>query len=163
MILKKLAHAIIHAIPAMLFFAVAFNLIVFTESLMLPPGQIQLPTYIAATIGALIIGKLLIIVNAFSFINLYARDSLIKNIAWKFFIYLIFAFILRVIERFVDTWIDYQFNDAYAQLQHELVSRVFWAVQLWIIMLLLCYVIATEFAHALGKDQLKTLLFKKPD
>src|SRR5437867_58033 len=99
-ILIKIKAEIIHAIPAILYFLVTFNLINYTERLMLRSIEPGFGSYLLATLGALLVGKLLIIVNSFSFINAFPRKPMIYNIVWKFFIYGLATILFRILEAF---------------------------------------------------------------
>ncbi len=150
----------IHAIPAVIFFTLSFNFIVLTESLMLEHRAPMPITYLAATLGGMVAGKILIIVNSMPFINAYPNKPLIYNIAWKFFLYSTVSFIFRL----CDTYVHSLFKKMNQEmiLKHFgviLTSPIFWSVQLWLLFLILIYVITSEFNRVMGKKEIMRMLF----
>lgn len=150
----------ISVLPAVLYFAVAFNLIHFAVDLSLREEQIPYFSYTTMTIAALIVGKVFIIANTFPIINRFPNRPLIFNIFWKFFIYAIFIFLFSLFDVFIrlylhgNSWAVIQFR-----MQLELTNNIFWSVQLWVMLLLFNFVIYSEFIHALGRDKVKQMLF----
>ncbi len=155
---------IISILPVVIFFLIAFNLIVYTEDLMLKHYNAGYFSYMLATIGALIVGKFLIIVNYMPFINAFPNKPLIYNIIWKFFVYGSFAVLFRIVEKLIDLSFKYEHIPLiYSHLITILVSPVFWAIQIWLSMLLVIYVVTSEFMRVLGKSKINSLLFDRPD
>lgn len=158
-IIHKLKQETIHAIPGMIFFILAFNFIVLTESLMIEHHMVMPISYFAATVGGLIAGKFLIIVNSMPFINAFPNKPLIYNITWKLFIYGLFSFIFRIL----DIYLHLVFRKVdhtliLKELPIALTSPIFWSVQLWIIILLFIYVIVVEFTRVIGKAEMRRII-----
>ncbi|EKD70312.1 MAG: hypothetical protein ACD_46C00572G0002 [uncultured bacterium] len=160
MMFKQLQEEVISAIPAILFFVISLNLINFTEGLMFRPDHIQDYGFITVTVFALLLGKFLIIVNNFSFINAFPHKPLIYNITWKMFIYTLLVFIFRIMDHIIHMTIirGNNLSLTFQGIKHELVSPIFWAVQLWVIMLFFIYVVCSEYIHALGRKKIKKML-----
>lgn len=159
-LLHWLKEEAIQAIPAIIFFAITFNLIVLTERLMLRQETPSYLSYALATLAALIVGKLLIIMNALPFINVFARKPLIYNIVWKFFIYGSAAVIYRLLDKIFHMMFHHQHSYfIYEHLKITLESSVFWAIQLWLLMVFIIYIISSEFIHSIGKERIELLLF----
>ena len=156
----RIKEEIISAIPAIIFFIISFNLIQYTESLMLRPYEHQYFNYFTITIGALVLGKFLIIVNSFSFINLFPHKPLVYNITWKIMLYGSLSILYRIAERFVETFIT-QDNAAaaYHLICMRLSSPVFWAIQLWLVMILAVYSVSSEFTRVIGKKRISEMLW----
>jgi hypothetical protein len=159
-ILKWLKEEIISVIPAIVFFAIAFNLIVLTERLML---RNHLPGYLSyglATLTALIVGKILIIINAFPFVNAFANKPLIYNILWKFFIYGSAVLLFRLIDNFIRMVFHHDSTPFISHhLSHMIESPIFWAIQVWLLMVFIVYIVSTEFTRVLGKNKIEKILF----
>lgn len=155
---------ILKVLPAIIFFAISFNLVNFTERLTLRPFEITnaYTSYLTATIGALLVGKLIIIVNCFSFINAFPHKPLIYNILWKLFIYGLLTLLFRMMDDYIHIyWLDGSSSAAYHYVSAKLISPFFWAIQLWILMLFAVYITANEFFSAIGKDKIIKLLLGK--
>lgn len=157
---KFLKEEIIRTIPAVIFFLITFNLINFTERLIEKPNDIGYTSYLTVSIGALIAGKFLLIINSFKFINAYSTKPLIYNITWKFFIYGIGVLLFRIIDEFLEHLVhDGSVEIAYEHIMIRLASPGFWAIQTWLLMLFVAYIVTTDFIQAIGKDKFKKMLF----
>ena len=157
---QRIKHEIIHVIPTILYFWFAFCLIHFTSNLTLTSYDVKYYNYLGLTIGALFVGKVLIIVNSFSFINAFPTKPLIYNIAWKSFIYVGAILIVRVVERGIHLYWQYKDMRTVCQaLQEILIEPVFWQTQIWLFLFFLMYVIYSEFVRVLGKNKVKRMLF----
>ncbi len=155
-----LKQEIIHAIPAILFFMVAFNIVVLTNNLMLAPEDLHYAGHLEATFFALVIAKLIIIMNVFSFINLFPHRPLIYNICWKTLLYSLGALILRPLENLVHLMLKHvTFATAINDVKVQVHTPLFWSVQIWLCALLFVYVVFSEFAHALGPHTVRRMLF----
>ena len=153
-------------LPPTIFFLIGFNLIVLTTNLILADFGGQFGSFIIATATALIVAKALLIANAMPVIRHYDRAPLIRPILFKTFFYWAAVFIVRLLEH----WIEYRLGKEYVFggfFRHE-VAAFSWdrfiAIQLWILVLFLIYVTASEFTHLFGGGELWHLLFtSRPD
>ena len=148
-------------LPPTIFFFVGFNLIVLTTNLILANYGARFASFIIATASALIVAKALLVANALPVIRRYDRAPLIRPILFKTVFYSVAVFIVRLIEH----WIEYRFSKQYAFggfFQHE-VAIFSWdrfiAIQIWIVVLFLIYVTASELNHLFGEGELSHLLF----
>jgi hypothetical protein len=147
--------------PPTLFFIIGFNFIALTTNLILANCGEQFTTYLLATVGALVVGKVLPIANATSLIRRYDRAPLIRPILFKTVFYWAAVFIGRLIEH----WVGYIFSKDYqlGGFVRHLVASFSWdrfiAIQLWILVLFLIYLTAHEFNHLFGPGELRHLLF----
>ena len=76
-ILARVKHELGEAIPPAVFFFVAFHLIAFTRALMLQVYGIPTSTFVAVTIAALIVAKVVLIVDLVSTVNKFPEKPLI--------------------------------------------------------------------------------------
>lgn len=156
----KLKQELMSIIPAVIYFAIAFNLIFFTTGLALQPGETRYFSYLTVTLGALIVGKVLLIVNYFSFVNAFPNKPLIYNITWKFFIYTSAVILAWFIEEFIKLAYRYDnIPDAFARLHADLELPSFWSSILWLALVFLIFVVFHEFACAIGRRKVMELLF----
>jgi hypothetical protein len=147
-------------LPPTIFFLIGFNLIVLTTNLILADYGAQFASFMIATASALIVAKALLVANAMPVIRRYDRAPLIRPILFKTFFYWAAVFIVRLLEH----WIRYLFSGEYVFggfVPHE-VATFSWgrfiAVQLWILVLFLIYVTASELNHLFGEGELWHLL-----
>jgi hypothetical protein len=148
-------------LPPTIFFIIGFNLIVFTTNLILADYGAQFASFMLATAGALIVAKALLVANAMSVIRRYDRAPLIRPILFKTVFYWAAVFIARLLEH----WIEYLLSRDYVFggfLKNEIAAfswHRFIAVQLWIFVLFLVYVTASEFNRLFGHGELGRILF----
>jgi hypothetical protein len=165
--MSKLVHSIKHLvhemIPPTVFFFVAFQLLAFTRSLMLKRYDIEVTTFLAATIGALVAAKVVVLADLLPFINRFPDRPLIYNIAWKTPIYFAAAFTVRYLEELFHYY--RQHGDLLSANQHlldEVIWTRFWAIQIWLTVLLLVYCVQSELVRVLGRDRMRELFFGAP-
>jgi hypothetical protein len=150
----------IRVFPAVLYFAIALNLIHFTTGLALRPGETRYYTYYSVTLGALIIGKILIIINSLPFINAFPNKPLIYNISWKFCLYGIATLIFRVLDGFTRLSLDLDNASAAWQLVLvALTTPLFWSTEMWVLLIFLVFVIFNELINAVGVSKVKHMMF----
>jgi len=148
-------------LPPTIFFIIGFNLIVLTTNLLLSDYGAKFASFMLATVSALIVAKALLIANALPAIRRYDRAPLIRPILFKTAFYWAAVFIVHLLEE----WIRYRLGKDYAFggfVPHQIATFSwdhFIAVQLWILVLFLIYVTASEFNHLFGEGELWHLLF----
>ena len=140
--------------PPIFFFFVAFNVIIFTKRLMLEQYGINFSSHIAASVGALIAGKVVLIADKIPFINKYPDKPLIYNVVWKTLIYVLVTLVIRSLEFLLPLWWKYRsVSLAVEHLWDETIWAHFWVVQIWLVCLFFVYVSFRELARALGEEQ----------
>ena len=70
-------------LPPTIFFFIAIGLLVLTKRLILQQYGIGFSDFAAVLIGALIVGKVVLIADALPFINKFPEKPLIYNVVWK--------------------------------------------------------------------------------
>lgn len=159
-IVAKIKHEVLEVIPPTVFFFIAIGLLILTKRLMLQQYGIEFADFGAAVIGALIIAKVVLIVDYFPFINKFPDKPLIYNVIWKTVIYVLAAFIVRLGEHFVPLVIKYgSIGEAASHLLDDVVWPQFWIIYIWLSVLLFVYCSLRELVRAIGKDQVLTLFF----
>lgn len=156
----KLKHFIQDWIPPAVFFFIAFQLLAFTKSLMLKQYDIDVTTFVEATIGALVVSKVVVLADLLPFINHFPGRPLIYNIAWKSTIYFVAALVVRYLEAFIDFYRkQHEILGANRHLLDEMIWTRFWAIQLWLMVLLLVYCTVDALVRALGRERTLELFF----
>lgn len=158
--LAALRHEFVTFIPALIYFVVTFNLIHYAENLILAQNNVRFYSYWTVTVGALIVAKCLIIVNWLPFINLFPARPLVYNIVWKFFIYNIFIFVVRLIELTIDLVREFEtFDGIRLQVYNALSHPIFWTGEVTIAMVLFGFILYTEVAKSIGEEKVRKLIF----
>jgi hypothetical protein len=122
---------------------------------------VAVSNFMLASLAALVVGKAVITANAMPFLNLFDRAPLMQPILFKTAIYWVAVFIARVAERFVHFSLieSNPPGDFAAYLITTFSWHRFIAISLWIFLLFLIYVTASEFSHLFGHAEMRRLLF----
>jgi hypothetical protein len=162
-VLAALVREFRHVLPPTLFFFVGFHLIAFTKQLILAQHQIEFTGFMLATVAALVVGKAVLVADKMSFLRRFDRAPLIQPILFKTAVYWAFVFLARLIEAFVHSVIiDGDSPGAFFSDLHATFSwHRFIAVHLWILVLFLVYVTASELNTLFGDGELRRLLFTR--
>jgi hypothetical protein len=154
-----LLHEVREALPPTIFFFVGFNLIVLTTNLLVEQYLVAVSSFMLATLGALLVGKAVLIANKISIVRLYDRAPLIQPILFRTTFYWVVVFFVRLLERFVHFLLEgHAAGDFFAYLSTDFLWRHFIAVSLWLYVLFLVYVTATEFGRLFGRGEVWRLL-----
>lgn len=150
-----------HMLPPTLFFFIGFNLIQLTMALVLADHGIDVTGFATATVAALLVGKAVLVTDELPFMAHFDGAPLIQPILFKTAIYSICVLIARFAEISVHYVIDH------GTLQGLLVDwaenfrwRRFIAIQIWLMVLFLLYVIMHELDLLFGDGELRRLFFR---
>jgi hypothetical protein len=164
--LERLGHFFLHEfkemLPPTIFFFIGFNLILFTKRLLLADYLIQFTGFFIATTSALVVGKAVLVADAFPFLNRFDYKPLAAPILFKTLVYTLFVFIARLIEAFAHYAIAGGEIGRGGFIEHELGSfswHHFIATQMWIFVLFLIYVTGSEINEMLGDGELFKIIF----
>jgi hypothetical protein len=158
---RRILHEVLEALPPTIFFFIGFNFIVFTTNLLLADYAIAVSSFMLATVAALVVGKAVLVANAMPLLRRYDRAPLIQPILYKTAFYWVIVFFARLLERFVHFSVIERKppGDFFTFLMTTFSWHRFCAVSLWIFVLFLIYVTATEFSHLFGRGEIPRLFF----
>jgi hypothetical protein len=141
-----------------IFFLVSFNLIVLTTNLILADYSAAVGNFMLATTAALVVGKAVLVADAMPFLGRYDRAPLLEPILYKTLVYWVFVFIARLLEALVEFLMH---GHSLGEFLPHLASTFSWhhfaAVQIWIFVLFLIYVTASELNQLFGHGELKRI------
>src|SRR5262245_3059794 len=154
-------HELREALPPTIFFFVGFNFIVLTTNLIVAKYVIAVSNFMLATVAALVVGKAVITANAMPFLKIFDRAPLLQPILFKTAIYWVAVFFARLAERFVHFSIGegHPPGDFVPYLIADFSWARFSGISLWILVLFLIYVTASEFSQLFGPAEMRRLLF----
>src|SRR5246127_3523582 len=157
----RVLHEFREVLPPTIFFFVGFNFIVFTTNLLLADYAIAVSNFMLATVAALVVGKAVLVANHMPLLRRYDRAPLIQPILFKTAFYWVIVFFARLLERFVHFSLIERNppGDFFPYLITTFSWHRFSAISLWILVLFLIYVTATEFGHLFGSNELRRLFF----
>src|SRR5499426_1416269 len=141
----KVEHEIREAIPPAIFFLISFHIIVLSRALMVREYGVQISALAGATVGALIVAKVVLVADMLPIINRFPEKPLIYNVVWKTGIYVVASMVLHYLEHLLPLW--WRLKDLAAAnelLWREIVRPHFWAIQLWLLVLIFIYCITRE-------------------
>jgi hypothetical protein len=149
-----------HLLPPTLYFFVAFNLISFTTRATVQPLWFDLPSFILASTTALVVAKVVLVVDRVRVIDKFRGGPLIRPILYKSIFYSLVVLIVRFLEKVIHFAIDTDgFGPAFRDALHDFTWHRFAAVHIWIFVCFLIYVTASEFNVLVGRGQLYRLFF----
>ena len=151
-------------LPPTLFFLVGFNLILFTKRLILAEHMIQFTGAFIATMAALVVGKVVLVADKLPYLRRFDNAPLVRPILFKAVVYAVLVFAVRLLESFVHYVIDDGAVGGGAFLEHWLAKfswNQFIATQLWIFVLFLIYVTASELNTLVGDGELFKIFFTR--
>ena len=147
-------------IPPTVFFFIAIGLLLVTQMLVLEDHGIDAWDWGGAAIGALIIGKIVLIADHFRFIDRYPEHPLIWNALWKTLIYNIAATALRYLEGLVPLLFD---GKGFVTANRTLFAETDWThfvlVHMWLAVLLFVYCCLRELVRQIGPAEVRRMFF----
>jgi hypothetical protein len=160
---KTIKHEIMELLPPVIFFFIAFHILAFSRALMLRQYGVSMSAVAGVAVGALVAGKVVLLADLLPFINRFPDKPLVYNILWKTMIYVIAAVIIHYLEELIPLWWRAgDFSAANRKLFDEIVWPHFWALQLWLSVLLFVYCAGRELTRALGPKEVRRMLFGTP-
>jgi hypothetical protein len=166
--LARIGQILLHELheiwPPTLFFFIGFNLILFTKRLILSAYLIQFTGFAIATVSALIVGKAVLVADLMPFLRRFDGAPLAQPILFKTAVYSFFVFVARLLEAFIDYLLAGGAAGRGRYIEQQLGSfswHQFIATQMWIVVLFLIYVTASEINRLLGDGELFKIFFTR--
>ena len=151
-------HELREILPPTIFFFIGFNLIVLTTNLLVADYFVAVGNFMLATAGALVVAKALLVADAMPFIRCYDRAPLLWPILYKTLVYWAFVFVARLLEALVEFLMH---GHSLGEFPSHLASTFSWdrfaAIQIWIFVLFLIYVTASELNELFGQGELRRI------
>jgi hypothetical protein len=157
----RLLHEFREVLPPTIFFFVGFNFVVFTTNLLVAQYSVAVSSFMLATVAALVVGKAVLVANHMPLLRRYDRAPLLQPILFKTAFYWVTVFFARLLERFVHFSLIERNppGDFFPYLMTTFSWHRFSAISLWILVLFLIYVTASEFSQLFGRGELQRLFF----
>jgi len=156
-------HEIHEVIPPTIFFVISFHIVLIDRMLMLRQYGLQVSSMAGALVAALLVAKVVLIADKLPFINRFPDRPLMYNVLWKTAIYVVASLIVHYLEHLIPLWWRLGgFAAANVRLWDEIVWPHFWAIQLWLTVLIFVYCAMRELVRVIGRDRVVQIFFGNP-
>ena len=150
-----------HTLPAVIFFFIGFNLILWTQQMVLMQHGIPFSGFAAATVAALLVGKAVLVTDHMPFMRRFEGAPLIQPILFKSLIYWAVTFVVRIIDGYVHFLGDGGASaDFFAYLVGKFSWPRFFLVQVWLMVLFMIYVTIHELNTLFGDGELARVFLR---
>lgn len=147
------------ALPATLFFLFLFHMIALTKAVALDEYSITALSAASATVGALIVAKAILVVEALPLARLFSARRM-SQILWKTLLYGAVALLFRFLEEFLPLALKHGgWVSATKAMYREVSWPLFGVLALWIAGGLFLYCLASDLVEAVGRERMKEMLF----
>jgi hypothetical protein len=163
--LEKVREEILALIPPTLFFLITLSLVSLIRWLMLEGGGVPLSSPLDIALGALVLGKSVLLADLLPLINRFPDKPLMYNVTWKTAIYVLVSAGIHYLERLYDCWkLSPGFEAANHKLLTEMVWRHFWGIQIFLTILIFNYCLWHELVRVIGEQKVRAMFFGgRPD
>jgi hypothetical protein len=145
------------AVPATIFFLWLFHMIALTKAVTLGDYSITALRATVATVGALIVAKAILIVEALPISRIFSRQ-LWFHVLWKTLLFNVVVLIFRFIEEIIHLTRKHgDLSTAVAQLFREIAWPQFAVFQLWLFFGLFLYCVIAEIVRVVGVEKVKAM------
>lgn len=158
--LSFLKHELREMLPATIFFFVVFHTVAIARNLMATQYGLSLASSASATVGALIVGKAILITDKLPLTRWFGREKLVYNVLWRVALYALLVLLFQLLEELIPLASSHgSISVAWAELFHEIEWHRFWAVHLILVLFLCFYCFATAVIDAFGRPQFVRAFF----
>lgn len=159
-ILRTIGKEIREVIPPTIFFLVMFHIAAFLRALNEESYGITPVSTATATIGALLVGKAILVANKLPLTNRYSDHPLAISVLWKTVIFGALALLFQLLEEWIPLVAKYHsFSGALTRLYDETVWARFWANHVIFLIFLVIYCCAIELIDVFGARTVRRLFF----
>jgi hypothetical protein len=146
-------------LPATILFLCLFHLIALTKAVALGDYSRSALRATTATVGALIVAKAILVVEALPISRRFSSNRAI-HILWKTLLFGTVALLFRFLEEIIELASKHGGVVAATKVMfREIVWPLFWVLALWVLGGLLLYTLASELVRAVGSEKVKAIFF----
>jgi hypothetical protein len=147
-------------LPPTIFFFITLGMVAVVRVLMVKGTGLPVSTPLQVAVGALILGKAVLVSDMLPIVNRYPDKPLAYNVMWKTVLYFLVATVIHYVERLIDFWKEAGGLVAgNEKLLAEIIWPHFWAIQIILVVLIFDYCVIRELARALGPGRLREMFF----
>ena len=161
-IVQKIVHEVKALIPVTLYFLFADILLAVTQMVLLREYGIEVVSIGQAVVMALIVAKVVLIMDMLPLMNRFHDRPPIYNVVWSTVMYLLATIVLEVGEHIVKAWIHTGgLATGYAHFVNETEWPRFILTQFWMLVLLFNYCLFRSAGKTVGPGGLTRLLLRR--
>lgn len=157
---EKIKEEFLAVLPPTVFFFVALHVIALIRALMVKGTGLPVASSAQIAVGALIIGKAVLLADLWPAINRFPHKPLVYNIAWKTVIYSCVATVIHYLERLIDFARE---AGGIAAGNQKLLAQIVWphflAIQIILIVIVLAYCVIRELSRVVGEEKMLQVFF----
>ena len=147
------------AFPAFIFFLFLFHMVALTKAVSLDDYRVTALRATAATVGALIVAKAILLVEALPLARLFSGRRVVQ-ILWKTMLFTVVVLLFRFMEELIELSSKHGGIAGATKLLFDEISwPIFGVLTLWSVGGLLLYCLAAELVGAVGPEKVKKMLF----
>jgi len=160
---EKVKEEFLALLPPTIFFFIALHIVALVRALMVHGTGLPVSSSGQIAVGALILGKAVLLADLMPAINRFPDKPLVYNVAWKTAIYFLMATFIHYLERLVDFWKE---AGGFAAANEKLLATLVWphflGIQIVLLVLILNYCVLRELGRVLGTEKILALFFGNP-
>ena len=157
---RFLKKEIAELIPPTIFFFIVFELVVVVRSLLGSGLDVSMTTAGAALLGALIVGKAILIIDATPMFRWFRQPRLILNVAWRTLLYVALALSFQLLEELIPLIREKgSWSAAVSSYADSVNWTIFWATHLFLVVFVSFYSLITALIDLIGEERAVAALF----
>ena len=152
----------VELLPTVIYFLIGFNLIALTKQIVLAQEGVVFLGWKAATIGALLVAKVVLIADKLPIMRRVKGPPAIRPVLYRTVLYTVLVFIAQMLEFVIEGWIDGgSLGAGFASLGTRLVPEHAAFVYLWVFALFFNYMAVVELREHHGAPPLWKFLLSR--
>jgi len=153
------AREVREVMPATILFLGLFHMLALTKAVALGDYSRSALRATTATVGALIVAKAILVVEALPISRRFASHRAM-HILWKTLLFGTVVLLFRFLEEIIELASKHGGVVAATKVMfREIVWPLFWVLALWVVGGLLLYTLASELVRAVGSEKVKEIFF----
>ncbi len=162
-VVRCVGHEFLEVLPVTIFFMIGLNLIAYSKHLLLAEQGIAYEGIATATFGALVIAKIVLVVDKLSVTKWFRSRPIYQTIIYRAIFYPICVLVVRLLEMLVGHWLNEgNLNDGVDAARAAFIWHHMTFLQLWTFILFLIYLTVVELLDEFGGgSRLRVLLSRR--
>ena len=161
-VLLFLKKELLELLPPTIFFFLVFQVMSFARGLLAEEYGITLASATSDFIAAILIGKSILIVDAFPILKWFHQKRLIYTVLWRILFYLLIVMVFQIIEGLIPLISEYgSVSSAVDQGIKKINWNHFWAIHIILLLFISIYTFATAIIGILGRKEFFKLFFSE--